>query len=187
MAKYLKRITQSKVPCMVTMDIKEVSVEVGSAMSLSVRWTRGPQVDQSEKFEVTPDATKYNIVQSFSRASTLYREKGGSISKKTCMLELVASDGSIAGSVEVDLGPMVGKENFSYTFDFENLNNIQNATLTGLFTIRELSKEEAAEAMKGRGIADAVSGLRKSVGAFSSVAGSDQFAEVADALGVEEI
>ena len=57
MAKYLKRITQSKVPCMVTMDLKEVSVEIGTTMSLLVKWTRGPQIDMTDKFEVSNEKT----------------------------------------------------------------------------------------------------------------------------------
>ena len=72
-------------------------------------------------FEATPDKEKYAITSKFSRASTFFRDKSGAVQKKTCMLELLVADTEqpspeVVGSIEVDLGPMLGKENISQTY-----------------------------------------------------------------------
>ena len=80
-------------------------------MHLYVAWTRGPQKDESTKFEVSPDKTSYDVNQKFSKISHFFREKDGSIQKKTCSVELFSAwpSNKSCGAVEFDLGTVLGK------------------------------------------------------------------------------
>ena len=83
------------------------------------------------------------------------------------------------------MGQMVGKEDKEETFIFTNLNYVTSASITCSFSIREMGKEEAAEAMRGRGMKDALTGMRKSLGAVTAIAESEAVKNVAGAVGMD--
>ncbi len=79
---------------------------------LKLRWTRGPQQDVTEAFEVNSDANTYELNYSFKRTSNFYRDGANSYQRKECKLELLYSSvgrEESTGSIEIDMGPLVGK------------------------------------------------------------------------------
>ena len=145
MTKFLTRLVADKFTCQIEMEIINLTVHVQQPIVMMVCWTRGPQRDESNKFEVTPDKTQYEIKHTFSRASSFFREKN-CIQKKTCTIELVSSaleKRVVVGSIEMDLAPMVGKGRTIQTLDLENISIAKSARITAAFTLTELGKGEA--------------------------------------------
>ena len=134
---------QTKVPALVTIEIKSVDVQVIQRCNLKVTWKRGPQVDESAAFEVAPDETEYFIPHTFKRASTLFRDKQGGLQKKDSQLN-ISNDGAIIGTAEVELGSHLGK-----TAEVTKFVLSADATITCAITVKELSKEEFEKASKG--------------------------------------
>ena len=146
MAKFLHRIGADKLFCRVNLEIVDISIRAPQPMHLYVAWTRGPQKDESSKFEVTPDKATYAVNQKFSRTSHFFREKDGTIQKKTCALELLSAWPSkkSCGSVEFNLAEVFGKGDVTRKLSVENV--VENISITAIFNVSELSKEEAAKA-----------------------------------------
>ena len=57
MAKFLTRLVSDKFTCAISMEIIKLSVHVKQPIVMMVCWTRGPQRDETTKFEVLPDKT----------------------------------------------------------------------------------------------------------------------------------
>ena len=118
-----------------------------------VSWKRGPQRDESGKFEVIADETEYSVIHTFSRASTLFRDKAGVMQKKESQLELASvslETSTIIGSGEVDLGAYFGKVNEKIKVKLDNSKVDSNASISCIISVTELSKEEFKEASKGQ-------------------------------------
>ena len=147
MAKFLKRLTQQKVNCMVEVSIKDLSVQVDLPTTLKIQFDRGQFKDASAQFEVTPDTTQYDVGHTFSRASVFYRDKSGKIAEKKSALELITvpenkkAAQKTVGKVEINLALIYGKSDDTHTYEFEHLKVIQSAQVTVSISVTELSKE----------------------------------------------
>lgn len=75
--KLFKRMGAEKVSCNIELRITSITVHVQQPLILKLRWTRGPQQDTSQTFEVNQNRNVYELNQMFVRTSTFYREKGG--------------------------------------------------------------------------------------------------------------
>ena len=140
MAKFLNRIGADKVTCVIEMELTNLRVICSDPMTMFIAWTRGPQRDESSKFDVSPDQTDYKLKDSFKRESHFYREKDGSFQKKTCGIDLVFLSGDRkvnVGFIEIDLGTMVGKGKTTLTLDLQNVMIIQSAKITASFCVTE--------------------------------------------------
>ena len=146
MAKFLTRIGADKLYCSIQLEIQQIDLKVSQPMHLYVAWTRGPQKDESSKFEVNPNESVYAVNQKFSKTSHFFREKDGSIQKKTCSIELLSAWPSkkSCGSVEFDLGTVLGKGSVTRNLKLQNV--VEDIQITAVFKVSELSKEEAAKA-----------------------------------------
>ena len=140
MAKFLNRIGADKVTCVIEMELTNLKVACSDEMSMVIAWTRGPQRDETSKFEINPDQIDYQLKESFKRESHFYREKDGSYQKKTCNIDLVFLSGDRkvnVGFIEIDLGTMVGKGKTTLTLDMQNTMIINNAKITASFNVSE--------------------------------------------------
>ena len=59
MAKFLNRIGADKVTCVIEMELTNLKVTCSDEMSMVIAWTRGPQRDETSKFEINPDQLDY--------------------------------------------------------------------------------------------------------------------------------
>ena len=55
MAKFLNRIGADKVTCVIEMELTHLKVVCSDEMSMVIAWTRGPQRDETSRFEINPD------------------------------------------------------------------------------------------------------------------------------------
>ena len=58
MIKAIKRGFQDKAYAQVTLEIRAIMIPIDEPYSAIVNWTRGPQVDESCKFELQPGQPK---------------------------------------------------------------------------------------------------------------------------------
>ena len=65
--KLFKRMGAEKVLCTIDLKISSFQVDVEQPLILKLRWTRGPQQDISETFEVNRQRNTYELNFSFSR------------------------------------------------------------------------------------------------------------------------
>ena len=140
MAKFLNRIAAEKVTCAIEMELSNLKIRCSDPMTMVVAWTRGPQRDESAKFDVTPDQVDYTLKDCFKRESHFYREKDGSFQKKSCSIDLVFLSGDRkvnVGAIDIDLGTMVGKGKTTLTLDLSNVMIIDSAKITASFTVSE--------------------------------------------------
>lgn len=76
MAKFLQRFGAEKVSCVVNLTIHSVHADVVQPLSLTIQFIRGPQKDESQRFELNASSPDADINEQFSRESTFYKEKG---------------------------------------------------------------------------------------------------------------
>ena len=114
--KRISNLFKEKVHALVTIEVTTVSIQTDIPASMMICWTRGPQRDESAKFEVEPSKADYEIVHTFSRCSTLFKDKSSAITPKLSSIELV-TDQETVGSIEVELGQYLGKSNEAQTFE----------------------------------------------------------------------
>ena len=74
--KLFKRMGAQKVLCNIDLLISSIEVNVDQPLILKLKWTRGPQQDVSETFEVSPSTNTYELNFRFSRTSNFYKDKG---------------------------------------------------------------------------------------------------------------
>ena len=192
--KKIGNLFKEKVPALITIDVTVISVQTEQPGSMSLCWKRGPQRDESEKFEVIPSQTEYEVSNTFSRCSKILREKSGTLNTKTCTLELVMvneDQQQTVGTIDIDLTEMFQKEKETKTLQFTNLQIIQSASVTASFSVSELTKEEAKEAMAGQitGTKNNMNKLKRrlTVAKAADFAQSDAFAKIAEKTGNEEL
>ena len=81
---------------------------------MQLTFVRGPQKNETKKFEVVPTNPLITIGETFSRDSTFYKDNKGVWQEKECRVELIVfgldKKQSTAGHVTIDLGSLVGKE-----------------------------------------------------------------------------
>ena len=111
--KRIGNLFKEKVPALITIDVTVVSVQTGEPGNMLLCWKRGPQRDESEKFNVNPSQTEYEVQNTFSRCSKILRDKSGTLNGKTCTFELVMvneDQQQTVGTIEIDFTEMFQKE-----------------------------------------------------------------------------
>ena len=109
---------------MVKFAVTSVSIQTDQPSVMMVCWIRGPQRDESSKFEVDPDKTEYEFEHTFQRASKLFRDKTGAIQNKSCSLELVMEkeeQTQMVGNIKLDIAELYEKSDGEQTFQLDNL------------------------------------------------------------------
>lgn len=69
-------------------------------------------MDMTQAFEVNQNANTYELNQVFKRTSNFYKDGNNNYQRKECVIELLYSSvgrEEVTGSIEIDMGPMVGK------------------------------------------------------------------------------
>jgi len=89
--KLFKRAFKQEVKCNIDLKITSLTLEVDQPLILRLRWTRGPQQDVSETFEVSRAANTYELNFNFARGSSFYRDSKNVFERKESKIELIAS------------------------------------------------------------------------------------------------
>ena len=82
----------------------------------------------------------YELNFFFSRESTFYNDKKGGYQRKNCNIDLIYTSvgrEEVAGSVEIDMGPLVGKGEMYQAFQLQGQSVTRNAQVNAFFTIYE--------------------------------------------------
>ena len=87
--KRISNLFKEKIHALITINVTLVSIQTDMPASMMICWTRGPQRDESAKFEVEPSKTDYKLMHTFSRCSALHKDKSGAITPKVSTIELV--------------------------------------------------------------------------------------------------
>lgn len=121
--KLFKRMGASKALCNIELRITSITLNVFQPLILKLRWTRGPQTDTCDNFEVNQARNVYDLNQTFNRTSNFYREKDGSWQRKECKLSLIYSSlgkEEQTGEITIDMSPFVGKGESYHSFTLTN-------------------------------------------------------------------
>lgn len=111
-----------KALCTIKLKVSSFQVDVEQPLVLKLRWTRGPQQDVSETFEVNRDRNTYELNFCFQRQSTFYKDGKGGYQRKDCNIELIYTSvghEEVTGSVEIDMGPLVGQGEVYQAFQLQ--------------------------------------------------------------------
>ena len=84
MAKFFSRLGKNFMTCSIRLSIHKVEADVSQPLNMSLFFVRGPQRDESNRFEITPSNREADINQTFSRDSSFYQEKNGALEEKKC-------------------------------------------------------------------------------------------------------
>ena len=84
MAKFFDRLGKGKESCQIRLTIHKVEADVVQPLNFTLCFVRGPQRDESNRFEIIPSNREAEINQTFSRESTFYKEKNGTWGEKKC-------------------------------------------------------------------------------------------------------
>jgi len=77
MAKFFKRLSAPKVVCSIHMTFRYLHASVTQPRIMQLKFIRGPQTDETKKFEVIPGQPDIDISETFTRDSSFYRDKDG--------------------------------------------------------------------------------------------------------------
>ena len=144
--KLFKRMGAEKATCNIELKIASVQLEVQQPLIVKIRWTRGPQMDTSEEFEVSQMKSSYDLNFAFTRTSTFYHDGKGGYQPKLCNLEVVYSSvgkEELTGSIEIDMAPLVGKTNIYQAYVLTGETVTRNTQINAFFTIYEQGKAPA--------------------------------------------
>ena len=138
--KLFRRMGAEKVTCTIELKISSFEVDVEQPLVLKLRWTRGPQQDVSETFEVNRDRNTYELNFFFSRQSTFYKDGKGGYQRKDCSIDLIYTSvgrEEVAGTVEIDMGPFVGRGAQYQAFQLREQSVTRKAQVNAFFNIYE--------------------------------------------------
>ena len=105
---------------------------------MSLFFVRGPQRDESNRFEIIPSERETDVNQTFSRESTFYQEKSGNWGEKKCQILLgyyTLDKWVQTGILDLNMGPFVGKGECHKDFDFNGQTATENAKVHLTFLI----------------------------------------------------
>lgn len=139
MAKFLSRLGADKATCGIHLHIHKIEADVVQPFTMTIFFKRGPQSDESNRFELTPFVREVELDQTFARDSTFYREKNG-WQKKECTLQLgyyTLDKWVMTGTVDINMADMVGKGEVRRQYEFTGQTATENARVEVTFTIEE--------------------------------------------------
>jgi len=148
MAKFLSRLGAEKAQCGIFLCIHKIEADVVQPFTMTILFKRGPQQDESNRFELTPFNREVELDQTFQRDSTFYREKNG-WQKKECTLQLgyyTLDKWVLTGNCEINMGDMVSKGDVRRYFEFTGQTATENARVEVTFNISEGQLQESAGA-----------------------------------------
>ena len=86
---FFGRVFAKEVKCIIELKISSFQVDVQTPLVLKIRFTRGPQQNVSETFEVNKDRNTYELNFFFSRESHFHQDGKGGYQRKMCKIELL--------------------------------------------------------------------------------------------------
>lgn len=137
MSKLFSRIGQSKTPMAISLQFLEVSSETETTDEFNICWRRGPQEDETAKYQFEPGQKILKMTDKFDRISGFYQNKKGEFQRKTCAFRLRIGGKSHLSNF--DLSSQVGNKNTSVEITLGKL------TVKVLFKIVPASRVTHAE------------------------------------------
>ena len=88
MSKLFSRIGQTKTAMAISLQFLEVRTEEDITDEFNVCWRRGPQEDETAKYQFEPGTKVLKMSEKFDRMSGFYQNKKGEFQRKTCAFRL---------------------------------------------------------------------------------------------------
>lgn len=124
--KALGRMTQKKVNCEIVLTVLKIGAQVENDCRCKLVWKRGPQLDESELYELNNLETDVEAMYMFSRVSSFYTSDNRTYTKKTCDFQFVTIDDKddkekIIATIEgYDMAPFVNQIETKQMIKFKN-------------------------------------------------------------------
>ena len=126
--------------CSIEVSIESIVSDVQKPYEVSIQFERGPQTDESGKYQLKPKERKVVVNKTFTRTSSFtYAKKEDKWYEKECKLTLFYFEGDskkTAGVMKVNLGEMVDKSDVTRSIEFKlNKNPVETVSLRTTFLV----------------------------------------------------
>jgi hypothetical protein len=148
---------KNKFICPISMIVHSVEADVVQQLSLSLKIVRGPQTDESEKFEIDGSKKNVKLNLSFSRDSGfIWLPRLNRWEAKWCTIQLgyyEFNKWTLTGTVDIDMAPMVDQGYVTKVYDLKEQIATENAKVEVTFNISSGKDHNTAQADFFHGLA----------------------------------